>query len=170
MPVLVDIQIAPQYVPLIDEALLRQAVAAAVQHQGPDEQNEVTLVITSDEDIRTLNFEFRDLDVPTDVLSFPGTLDESFVTPDGYPGYLGDVVISYPRAEEQAHAAGHPVSRELQLLTIHGVLHLLGLDDADEDGWRRMSEIQEQILASLAPVPPTKEGAKRDQEGTAIGQ
>jgi len=169
MPVLVDVQIAPQYEPLVDQALLRQAVAATAQHQGL-EDGEVTLVITDDEEVRTLNFEFRDLDVPTDVLAFPGTLDEDFVTPEGYAGYLGDVVISYPRAEEQAQAAGHPVARELQLLTIHGVLHLLGLDDADEAGWRRMTETQDEILAALAPAPPSKGGGQGEQEGSAIGQ
>jgi|YelNatPaOPRAMG01_1025707.scaffolds.fasta_scaffold232790_1 probable rRNA maturation factor len=170
MPVLVDVQVAPQYETLVDQALLRQAVAATVQHQGLQEDTEVTLVITDDEGIRTLNFEFRDLDMPTDVLAFPGTLDENFVTPEGYSGYLGDVVISYPRAEEQAHLAGHPVERELQLLTIHGVLHLMGFDDADEAGWRRMMEVQDEILASLAPVPSSKGGTQGEQEGSAIGQ
>ncbi len=170
MPVLVDIQVPPHYEPLIDQTLLRQAVAATVQHQGWQEQSEVVVVITDDEEIRALNFEFRDLDRPTDVLAFPGTLGEDFVTPEGYSGYLGDVVISYPRAEEQAQRAGHPVARELQLLAIHGVLHLMGLDDVDEAGWRRMSETQDAILASLGPAPSSSEGANRDREGTAIGQ
>lgn len=169
MPVLVDVQIAPQYEALVDQTLLRRAVAATLRHQGLEE-GEATLVITDDEGIRTLNFEFRDLDMPTDVLAFPGTLDESFVVPEGYSGYLGDVVISYPRAEEQARAAGHPVARELQLLTIHGVLHLLGLDDADEAGWRQMTEAQEEILAEVAAAPPSKGGTKGEQEGSAIGQ
>ena len=170
MPVLVDIQVPSHYEPLVDQALLRQAVAATVEHQGWQEESEIVVVITDDEEIRALNFEFRDLDEPTDVLSFPGTLGEDFVTPEGYSGYLGDVVISYPRAEEQAARAGHSVAHELQLLTIHGVLHLMGLDDVDEAGWRRMSEAQDAILATLAAAPSSKEGANRDREGTAIGQ
>jgi len=170
MPVLVDVQVAPQYEALVDPAVLRQAVEATLRHQGFQDEGEVTLVITDDEEVRALNFEFRDLDVPTDVLAFPGTLDENFVTPEGYSGYLGDVVISYPQAEEQARLAGHPVERELQLLTIHGVLHLMGLDDADEAGWRRMNEAQEEILASLAPAPSSKGGRQGEQEGSAIGQ
>src|SRR5690606_11836972 len=107
MPVLVDIQVPSHYEPLIDQAALWRAVAAAVEHQGLQEQAEVVLVITDDEEIRSLNFEYRDLDVPTDVLAFSGALGEGFVTPEGYSGYLGDVVISYPRAEEQAQKAGH---------------------------------------------------------------
>ncbi|HOR00312.1 MAG TPA: rRNA maturation RNase YbeY [Anaerolineae bacterium] len=170
MPVLVDVQTPSQYQPLVDEAALRGAVVRTVEHQGWDQESEVVLVITGDEDIRALNLEFRDIDAPTDVLSFPGSLDEAFVTPEGYSGYLGDVVISYPRAVEQAHAAGHSATRELQLLAIHGVLHLMGLDDADEAGWRRMVEIQDAILASLPAAPSSNGGVNRDREGTAIGE
>ncbi len=165
MPVEVDIQVPDHYQPLIDERLIRQAVAATVEHQGLHEENEVVIVITDDDDIRSLNLEFRDIDNPTDVLAFPGTLSQGFVTPEEYSGYLGDVVISYSRAEAQALEAGHPVARELQLLTIHGVLHLMGLDDADEAGWRRMMDIQNEILGALAPSPPAREGS--DREGTA---
>jgi len=165
MPVLVDVQVASHHEPLVDQGPLRQAVAATVEHQGWRDQGEVVIVITDDEGIRSLNREFRNIDDPTDVLAFPGTLAEDFVTPEGYSGYLGDVVISYSRAEVQAMEAGHTVGRELQLLTIHGVLHLMGLDDADEPGWRRMNETQEEILASLAPLSSTREEANR--EGTA---
>ncbi len=170
MPVLVDIQVPSHYESLVDQAALRLAVARTVEHQGWHDESEVVLVITDDDGIRSLNYEFRDLDSATDVLAFPGTLDETFVTPEGYTGYLGDVVISYPQAAEQARLAGHPVSRELQLLTIHGVLHLMGLDDADEAGWRRMTEIQDAILASLAATLAPNGGADRDREGTVIGQ
>jgi len=168
MPILVDVQVAPQYETLVDPQLLRQAVARTVEHQGWQDEGEVVLVITDDESIRQLNRDFRQIDAPTDVLSFPGTLDPGFVTPEGYSGYLGDVVISYSRAEAQAMEAGHSVARELQLLTIHGVLHLMGLDDVDEAGWRQMVDIQNEILNSLAMAPPTK--GVNDHEGTAIGQ
>lgn len=149
MPVLVDIQVPPHYEPVIDQTQLRQAVIATVRHQGWRDEAEVVIVITDDEDIRTLNLEFRNIDAPTDVLSFPGTLSADFVTPSDYPGYLGDVVISYSRAEAQAAGASHPVERELQMLAIHGVLHLMGLDDSDEEGYRRMVTLQNEILQSL---------------------
>lgn len=170
MPLLVDIQMPPHYEPLVDQALLRQAVAATVKHQGwrAEEGAEVVIVIADDDDVRALNIEFRDIDSSTDVLAFPGTLAEDFVTPDQSPSYLGDVVISYTRAEMQAAQAGHPVERELQLLTIHGVLHLMGLDDRDEAGYQRMVRAQEQILESLAALPPSKGG--RESEDTARRQ
>jgi probable rRNA maturation factor len=158
MPLLIDIHFPPQYEPLIDQALLRHAVAATLQHQGQRDGGELVIVITDDEEVRSLNLQFRNIDSPTDVLAFPGTLAEGFVTPEGHADYLGDVVISYSRAEIQAAEAGHPVARELQLLTIHGVLHLLGLDDSDEEGWRQMSEIQNSIMRSLARLPSTKGG------------
>jgi len=168
MPVLVDIQVPAQFDPVIDRELLRQAVEATLRRQAYRDDAEVVLVIAGEEDMRSLNRQFRNLDSPTDVLSFPGTLDEGFVTPEGYAGYLGDVVICYPRAEVQAAEAGRSVAQELQLLTIHGVLHLLGFDDADEAGWRRMTEIQNAILVSLESAPSATEGAQG--EGTPIGK
>ena len=155
MPWLVDIQVDPQYQPAVDEETLRRAVVATLEHQSAPDAAQVVVVVTDDEGLRQLNREFRNIDTPTDVLAFPGTLAEGFVMPEGYTGYLGDVVISYSRAEEQAREMGHPVARELQLLTIHGVLHLLGFDDVDEPGWRRMTELQNEILNSLAPLPQT---------------
>ena len=166
MAVLVDIQIAPQYEPLIKEQAIRRAVEHTVAHQGWQQQGEVVIVITGDGDIRDLNRQFRGLDAPTDVLSFPGGVGEEFVTPAGYPGYLGDVVISYTRAEVQAQQAGHPVERELQILTVHGLLHLFGLEDEDEESWQRMMEAQNAILSAL-PVPPPP--SPRQTTGTAIG-
>lgn len=168
MAVLVDVQVPSHYEPLVDQTVLRQAVAATAVHQGWQDEGEVVIVIADDEEVRSLNLEFRNIDSPTDVLAFPGTLAEGFVTPREYPGYLGDVVISYSRAEAQALEAGHPVVRELQLLAIHGVLHLMGLDDSDDAGYQRMVQVQNEILGSLAALPPSKEGA--DREGTTIGQ
>ncbi len=168
MPVEVDIQVAPQYEPAVDQAALRQAVAATLAHQGWQGEGEVVVVVTDDLEIRSLNRQFRGVDAATDVLAFPGTLSEEFITGEGYQGYLGDVVISYSTAETQARQASHPVTREMQLLAVHGVLHLVGLDDTDEAGWRRMNEIQNEILDSLASQLPTPEGENR--EGTAGGQ
>ncbi len=168
MPILVDIQVPPHYEPVIDQALLRQAVVATIQHQGWSDEGQVVVVITDDEDMRSLNLEFRNIDGPTDVLSFPGTLSADFVTPVDYSGYLGDVVISYSRAEAQAAKAGHPVARELQLLAIHGVLHLMGLDDSDEEGYQRMLALQNEILQSLAIKVPGAGG--KTGGGSAIRQ
>ena len=84
---------------------------------------ELTLSFVDDPEIRELNKTYRRKDKPTDVLSFP--LGEK-----GSDGlfYLGDIVISIPRAREQAAEIGHPLERELEILTVHGFLHLLGYD------------------------------------------
>lgn len=81
----------------------------------------------SDRELRRLNHTYRDIDRPTDVLSFPGE-----PSPEGR--HLGDVAISVPTARRQAEALGHPVERELRLLLLHGVLHCLGYDHEVDDG------------------------------------
>ena len=106
---------------------------------------EMTVVLTDDEQVAALNRQYLEIDAPTDVLSFPtGETD-----PESGDLYLGDVIISYPRALAQAEAAGHPVEAELQLLVVHGVLHLLGHDHAEEAEQAAMWAVQAEILASL---------------------
>ncbi|MCL4793321.1 MAG: rRNA maturation RNase YbeY [Bryobacteraceae bacterium] len=87
-------------------------------------------LLTSDRRLRQLNRDFRGKDEPTDVLSFP------LPTPDGS---LGEMAISVPRAREQAEALGHPAEREIAILLLHGLLHLLGHDhEADRGAMRRL--------------------------------
>ena len=80
-----------------------------------------------------------------------------FVTAPGQHRYLGDVVISYPRAEAQAREAGHPVATEMQLLVVHGVLHLLGYDDLAPDErvvmWAKQAEILREIGITIDLSP-----------------
>ena len=108
---------------------------------------EMGLVIGPDTTLRELNRQFRGVDAPTDVLSF-AMLEGDVLTdmPPGMPMYLGDVIVSYPRAREQARAAGHSIEEELNLLIVHGVLHLLGYDHDTEDRRKRMWARQETIL------------------------
>ena len=93
---------------------------------------EVSLVLADQETVHRMNVTYRNVDSPTDVISFyaepQSEAEEDFILPGDGVRRLGDVVISYPQAIEQAHEAGHSVERELTLLTIHGVLHLLGYD------------------------------------------
>jgi probable rRNA maturation factor len=90
----------------------------------------VTVAIVPDGRVRALNRQYRGLDRPTDVLSFPA--DE--------PGHLGDVVIAYGVARRQARDAGHPVRTELRVLALHGLLHLLGYDHETDTGQMRRIE------------------------------
>jgi probable rRNA maturation factor len=103
----------------------RLATAARVVLQQHDQSDAgLTIVLTTDEAVTDLNREFRDVDAPTDVLSFPAEL---LAVPDE-PVYLGDVLIAYPYAAAQAEREQHGVTESLMLLAIHGTLHLLGYD------------------------------------------
>lgn len=111
----------------------------------------LTLVITGDQQVRELNRQYSGIDESTDVLSFPaGEFD-----PDENDLYLGDVVISYPTASKQAAVAVHSLESELQLLVVHGVLHLLGYDHQEFQQKSIMWSIQDDILTSLGcPARP----------------
>ena len=146
----VDVQTAPRFAGEVDEEMLRRVTAEALRHEGIEGEIALSVVITDDGAVRELNREFRNVDAPTDVLAF-GTGEESdFVTAPGEPAYLGDVIISYPRAVIQAEEYGHSINRELALLTVHGVLHLLGYDHVDEvertEMWARQNEILESLV------------------------
>lgn len=132
---------------LQDPAYLETAAQAALQAGGAPPDAGLTLLVTGDAQIRQLNRDFLGFDEPTDVLAFPS--GESGLDPDTGGHYLGDVIVSYPRALAQAEAGGHPVQDELQLLVVHGVLHLNGYDHAREEDKARMWAIQAEVLGRL---------------------
>jgi probable rRNA maturation factor len=155
---MIHIQVEEAFASLVDTELLHSAAQATLEAEDCPE-GELTLVITGDEAVRELNRAYRGMDTPTDVLSFGGTVPE-FVTAPEASDYLGDVVVSYPRAEAQA--AGHTVQAELALLAVHGVLHLLGYDhsqpDEQEAMWRRQATVLKRLeLAHIQPAvdPPS---------------
>jgi probable rRNA maturation factor len=123
--------------------LLEQAARAALEHQSAD--GDLTLVLTNDGQLHHLNREYLGVDAPTDVLSFPA----SEMDPETKRCYLGDILISIPRAEAQARVANHPPVDEARLLVIHGVLHLLGHDHAEAKEKAKMWKAQGEILERL---------------------
>ncbi len=128
--------------------LIEQAAAAVLDiHPSPEASKdyELTIVISGDETIQALNRDYLDTDKITDVLSFPAMEDD----PETGNRYLGDVIISYPQAKRQAEAGEHAVEAELQLLVVHGVLHLLGHDHAEPAEKTTMWERQAEILTSI---------------------
>ncbi|MGD2207209.1 MAG: rRNA maturation RNase YbeY, partial [Anaerolineae bacterium] len=127
-----EVQVAAAFAEVVSAERLRAAAEAVLRHEKASGQ--ATLVITDDEGIQALNRDFLGRDAPTDVLAF-GVQEEAegFVAAPEAAGYLGDVVVSYPRAVAQAQEHGHSVGRELNLLIVHGLLHLLGYDHADQD-------------------------------------
>ena len=130
---------------LKEEATLKQAARETLRFAGALTSSGLTVVITGDEQLAILNHQFRGIQSPTDVLSFPA--DE--IDPDSGERYLGDVLVSLPRAQAQAAAGGHAVIDELQLLIVHGVLHLLGYDHAEEPDKTKMWSVQTEVLRLL---------------------
>jgi len=128
--------------------LLERAARAVLDLSGALDAD-LTLVLTGDSQIQAFNRDFLGKDVPTDVLSFPA--DES--DPQTGRRYLGDVLISLSRATEQAGACGHSVEAEVQLLVVHGVLHLLGHDHAEAGEKTRMWAAQAEVLNRLGVSP-----------------
>ena len=128
-------------------AALRTAITVTLRHEKMKPPVEVTLLLTNDDQLQTLNKEYRGIDSPTDVLSFaagetmPGMKEDE--------SYLGDIIISVPMAERQAKQGGHSLKAELQLLTVHGTLHLLGYEHEKTDEKDRMWWAQASILAQL---------------------
>ncbi len=128
----------------------------ALETEGFSEPAQISVTFTDDEKIRDINREYRNIDSPTDVLSFPMLeFDENmkpqiteFDRQDGEV-LLGDIVISLERAKAQADSFGHSLLREVAFLTAHSMLHLLGYDHMTEPEERIMFEKQESILRSL---------------------
>lgn len=139
--------------------LFEKAVAAALDAEGVKTAVEVSLSVVSENVIRETNRDFRQIDKVTDVLSFP--LIEYYdmtpaegvargdIDPDTGEVCLGDVIICYQRAIEQADEFGHSLERELGFLTVHSILHLLGYDHMEPDEEKVMTEKQKAILEGI---------------------
>jgi len=140
----------------IDVAAIRAAIVATLAaHAIVDAA--VTVVLTTDEEVRALNAQYRGVDAPTDVLSFPARETQpdapTLVLPAELAAelerYLGDLVIAYPYSARQAAHFGNSITAELQLLAVHGTLHLLGYDHQDATAEAAMWAQQEQVLAQF---------------------
>src|SRR5687767_15354127 len=129
----------------IPNDMLERAARAALEQHAESPNSELTIVLTDDARLKELNRDYLGIDAPTDVLSFPA----SETDPETGARYIGDILISIPRAQAQADAAGHPLESEIQLLVVHGVLHLLGHDHAQAEEKARMWQAQAEILAGL---------------------
>lgn len=132
-----------QGMPPFAKDLIEKAGAAALGQQSKN--GELTVVLTGDAELRELNRKYLGIDAATDVLSFPS----AEIDPETRAAYLGDVLISVARAEAQARAAGHPLAAEVQLLVVHGVLHLLGYDHRRAADKVRMWSAQSKALERL---------------------
>lgn len=139
----VHVRVDEPFQTLVDEADLQDVVARTLSRENV-QNGEVTVVITDDETVRDLNRTYRGVDRATDVLSFPMQEGDAPLPPGEVP-YLGDVIIAFPVAATQASRYGHTVQEELRLLTVHGILHLLGYDhttpEEEAEMWRRQEAV-----------------------------
>ena len=146
---------------------IKRCVEATLDAEGVEVLCEINILITDDIGIHGINKAARNIDRPTDVLSFPMFTFEPGVLPEDWrefkdPGTnavpLGDMVISLERARAQAKEFGHSVKREVGYLTIHSMLHLLGYDHLDEGPMKKQMREREEAIAA------TIEGMSRDRE------
>ena len=134
-------------------ALIKKAAAMALRAEGV-EQAIISVMLTDDEGIRSVNREFRGVDRATDVLSFPlneltpGAFDPADCETDPETGavLLGDMMISVPRCAEQGEDFGHGYEREIMYLTVHSVLHLLGYDHVNEGEMKQQMRAREKEI------------------------
>lgn len=130
--------------------LIRRAITAALKCEDWDQPSTVSVTFTDNEGIREKNCEFRGIDAPTDVLSFPMYDMQNGDTPDpDTAAELGDIVLSLERAWEQSREFGHSYERECAFLTVHSVLHLLGYDHMEPDEEEEMRARQRIIMKKI---------------------
>lgn len=159
----------------IDADWIETVTLAGLQAAGVDGDAEVSLLITGDKTVRALNAEYRGLDETTDVLSFsashpghwegdgngpPETPEHAeFVLPPGAPQPLGEIIVSWPQAQQQAVEHGVSPERELAHLVVHGALHLVGYDHLGPEDTPRMQALEREALESLSFETPKMDGS-----------
>ena len=161
----VEISIQGPYKGRLSRQWIRNVAYRALDVALPGETCQLSLMIADDDTVKYLNREYRGLDEVTDVLSFSsyhqghwegegtppvGTGDDvPFVLPPGEPQHLGEVVISYPQVERQAVAGSSSMEREMALIIVHGILHLIGFDHVEPLEETDMQAKEREILSSI---------------------
>jgi probable rRNA maturation factor len=146
----ITLDVDEQFEPLVDQNQIFTLARHVLRAEGITEPSEVSIWITDEAELHTLNRTYRGVDRSTDVLSF-GTDDTEtpFVIAPGQPRPLGDLAISYSHVVRQAEEYGHSQRRELCYLITHGLLHLLGYDHEEPQDAQVMREREETLLAEL---------------------
>lgn len=127
---------------------IKRCVEECLKLENFPENTEVSISLVDNEEIHELNRMYRQKDSPTDVLSFP-MLEKGDKPDTAGLILLGDIIISIPKAVEQAKEYGHSFEREICYLTIHGMFHLLGYDHIDEEEKREMRAREKQVIKIL---------------------
>lgn len=143
-----EIQVDEQWSDQVDEARLRRAIEAVFTLEGRRTPPALTLVLLGDEAMSQYHESYRGESGSTDVLTFPYEAEGEEASEE-MAGYLGDVLIGYEQAARQAEAEGHRLQDELDLLAVHGTLHLLGYDDEEPEAKARMWAQQRRVMDAL---------------------
>lgn len=130
----------------VDQASLSAMVERVLTEDGVEDGASVSLVLADDTLLHELNRRHREVDAPTDVLSFPADEGEAFPSLEGEPPYLGDIVVSVDSVGRQAEEAGLGAAEELSHVVLHGLLHLLGYDHEEPDEEAVMKAREEAVL------------------------
>lgn len=128
-----------------DGRILENSVKTVLEKEKQFLEVDLSIVIENDDAVKELNKQYRGINTPTDVLSF----EANEIDPETGVKYLGDIIISLDQAKLQAEKSNHSLIAELQLLAVHGALHLLGHDHVAVEGKRIMWALQKEILTSL---------------------
>lgn len=145
---------------IIVRSIIRTCINETLKAEGIAVPCEINVLVTNDEGIQTINKASRNIDKPTDVLSFPMFNLTAGAPPQDWDAYidpgtglcpLGDMCISLERAVAQAKEYGHSTKREVGYLTIHSMLHLLGYDHMDEGEQKRRMRSREEAIAAQIP-------------------
>ena len=142
---MIHVEINPSLETTFNVGILQKAGQVTMDHCQPELDSDLSILLSDDDQVRALNKKYLNIDETTDVLSF----SSKEIDPESNRMYLGDVIISHSRALDQARLAGHDVEVELQLLVVHGVLHLLDFDHGEPEQKIRMWKTQEIILEKL---------------------
>src|SRR3954454_10688767 len=137
------------------EAVIQRAVAAAAENVDEDvAEAELAVMLTDDAGIRTLNGNWRGIDKPTNVLSFPALPPTGAPSPDDAPRMLGDIAIAYETTRSEADDEQKPFDHHLSHLAVHGFLHLVGYDHESEAEAEAMENLERDILGTLGIPDP----------------
>ena len=145
------------------EAVIQRAIAAAAELVDADVgEAELAVMLTDDSGIRTLNSNWRGIDKPTNVLSFPALQPTGAGAPDDAPRMLGDIAIAFETTRREADDEQKPFDHHLSHLAVHGFLHLIGYDHEKDDDAVAMETLEQEILAQLGIPDPYADRERMD--------
>jgi probable rRNA maturation factor len=145
------------------EAVIQRAIAAAAELVDADVgEAELAVMLTDDSGIRTLNSNWRGIDKPTNVLSFPALQPTGAGAPDDAPRMLGDIAIAFETTRREADDEQKPFDHHLSHLAVHGFLHLIGYDHEKDDDAAAMETLEQEILAQLGIPDPYADRERMD--------